>query len=560
LLGILERVRNIGMRDQVLMRTRVPKDYWPPADAWPSIRPTSFVDWTEEFSLAAYLLERNLELRPEQAALFFGEQSLTYRELSRGSTRLGSSLKKLGVRSGDRVALRMSNRPEFIIADMALQKIGAIGVPLFALLKAPSIAHILRDAQITLILAEAGLMEEVEKAGLESVDHVVVYGETDARGQKKGYHRWERLFDEGNENLQSETIYYHDVAMIHYTSGTTGAAKGCIQTPVGILGHVAGTVHRAGLREGDVLAVSPPLPFAYGHAAVMYAFYIGGAAILVERFNVEEYLAQAARHRATVLVGVPTLYRMMLPEMAKYDLSSVRLVMTAGETFTGELEQSLREALPQANFFNFYGYTEMWNFIGTVPGTHAPRSLGIPYEEYEVRIVNEETGQPVGVGEVGAIEASGAAGALYWRLPERQRAVVKNGMFYSGDLAYRDEQGVIWFKARDVDIIKSSGYLIAPYEIEDVLNRHAAVAMVGCIGVSDPVKGEIIKAFVKLKTGFRPSDGLIADLESFAGEKLEKYKVPRAWQFIEEMPVTSSGKTMRRGLKELEMKRKGAAG
>jgi 2-aminobenzoate-CoA ligase len=546
------RVHDMEIRDQVLMRTRVPKEYWPPADAWPSIRPTRFVDWTDEFNLASYLVERDLPKRGEHPAIFFQNRSISYKELSEDSNRLGTSLKKLGIRSGDRVAIRMGNRPEFVISDMAIQKIGAVAVPLFVLLKASSIAHILADAQVATLIADAELMAEVENTEI-GLDRVVLLGDR-RESWPENYFSWNVLLQEGSESLESQPIYYHDVAMIHYTSGTTGAAKGCIQTPVGILGHVAGTVQRAGLRKGDVLAVSPPLPFAYGHAAVMYAFYIGGTAVLIERFNVEEYLAQAERHRATVLVRVPTLYRMMLLEMAKYDLSSVRLVMTAGETFTSELEYALREALPQAGFFNFYGYTEMWNFIGTIPGSHAPSSLGIPYEEYEVRIVHEETGDEVGTGEVGAIEASGAAGALYWRLPEKQRAMLRNGRFYSGDLAYRDQQGVVWFKARDVDIIKSSGYLIAPYEIEDVLSRHAAVAMVGCIGASDAVKGEIIKAFVKLKPGYHPSDELIADLEKFAEERLEKYKVPRAWRFIEEMPVTTSGKTMRRGLKELEAK------
>lgn len=546
----------MDMRDKVLSRTRVPREYWPPADAWPSIRTTGFVDWTETFNLAPYLIDRNVEKgRGEQPALCFKDRSLSYNELSRSSNRLGSGLKKLGIRSGDRVAIRMTNCPEFVITDMALQKIGAIAVPLFVLLRAPSIAHILSDARITALIADAGLMEELEKAGLESIDHVVVFGSNNTDWPKK-YCAWEGLVEQGDEKLQIESIYHHDVAMIHYTSGTTGAAKGCIQTPVGILGHVAGTVHRAGLSEGDVLAISPPLPFAYGHAAVMYAFYLGGSAILVERFSVEEYLAQAERYRATVLVGVPTLYRMMLQEMHRHDLSAVRLVMTAGETFTPELEQALREALPQANFFNFYGYTEMWNFIGTIPGVHPPSSLGIPYDEYEVRIVSEETGEPVRQGEVGMIKASGAAGALYWGLPERQRAMVKDNMFYSGDLAYQDEAGVIWFKARDVDIIKTSGYLVAPYEIEDALSRHKAVAAVGCIGVPDPVKGEIVKAFVKLRSDFEPSQALVDELEAWADEKLEKYKVPRAWEFIDEMPVTASGKTLRRGLKEIEMRRK----
>ena len=548
----------MDIRQKLLLRTRVPKEYWPPADAWPSITPTRLVPWTEDFNLAGYLVERNLDQgRKNKTAIFFKDKSLSYGQLSQMSNKLGSSLKRLGIRSGDRVAIRMINSPEFVISDMAIQKIGAIGVPLFVLLKAPSIAHILQDAEVRAVIVDAGLVDEVEKAGIGDEVKVIVYGGNEAH-RKKNYLFWEQLLEEGDEKLKHETIYYHDATMIHYTSGTTGSPKGCIQTPVGLLGHVAGTVSRAGLKENDVLAITPPLPFAYGHASVMYTFYVGGTCILFERFNVEEFLTQVQQRRATVLVGVPTLYRMMLSEMQKYDLTSVRLIMAAGETFTEELERLLREAIPQANFFNFYGYTEMWNFVGTIPGVHPPTSIGTPYEEYQIKIVNEDTGKPVAPGEVGVIYASGAAGTLYWRLPEKQREVVKNGMFYSGDLAYQDGDGVVWFKARDVDIIKSSGYLIAPYEIEGALSSHPAVAMVGCIGLPDPVKGEIIKAFVKLKAEFQPSEKLITELERFAEEKLEKYKVPKAWEFIQEMPVTASGKTLRRGLKELELKKKTA--
>jgi 2-aminobenzoate-CoA ligase len=505
--------------------------------------------------LAEYLVERNIDQgRGEKTAVFFQERPVSYSELARLSTKLGCSLKGLGIRSGDRVAIRMTNRPEFVITDMALQKIGAVVVPLFVLLKAPSIAHILKDAEVRALIVDAELIDEAEKAGMDDGVHVIVRGGNETH-RKKNYLFWEQLLEEGDEKTKHETIYCNDVAMIHYTSGTTGSPKGCIQTPVGVLGHVAGTVERAGLKENDIFSVSMPLPFAYGHASLMYALLVGGSCILMERFSVGEFLSQAERHRATVLVGVPTTYRMMLAELPKYDLSSVRLLMSAGETFTAELESSLRNILPKADFFNSYGYTEMWNFIGTIPGVHPPTSLGIPYDQYEVKIVDEQTGQEVGVGEVGVIKACGAGGALYWRLPEKQSLVVSNGMFYSGDLASRDEDGVFWFKARDVDIIKSSGYLVAPYDIEGVLSSHPVVAMVGCIGLPDPVKGEIIKAFVKLKAGLQPSDELIAELERFAEGKLEKYKVPKAWEFIEEMPVTASGKTLRRGLKDLELKK-----
>jgi acyl-coenzyme A synthetase/AMP-(fatty) acid ligase len=257
-----------------------------------------------------------------------------------------------------------------------------------------------------------------------------------------------------------------------------------------------------------------------------------------------------------VVAGVPTVYRRLLPDLAEYDLSSLRLLMAAGETFTPELETRLAEALPQAKVFNFYGYTEIWNFIGTVPGVHPATSLGTPYDEYEAKIIDEE-GRELPVGEVGTIASHGAGACLYWRLPDKQREVIKDGWFVADDLAYKDEKGIIWFKARDVDIIKSSGYLISPYEIEDVLAKHPAVAMAGCIGVPDEVKGEVIKAYLKLKPGHEPSDKLIDELTELAKAKLERYKVPNQWEFIEEMPSTLSGKTLRRGLKELELKKQG---
>ena len=539
------------MSQDLLAKTRVLKEYWPPQDAWPHMHATSFVDWTDEFNLATYLVERNLKQgRASKPAILFGKTSMTYDDLSRMSNKLGSSLRRLGIKSGDRIALRLNNSPEFVVSDLAAQKVGGIPVPMFVLLKATSISHILNDAGIEAVIVESSLVEEVEKAGLDKVKHVIVSRGNQAH-KKKGYLMWEELLEEGDENLEIEKPYYQDIAMIHYTSGTTGTPKGCIQTPVGLLGHVAGTVNRAGLNENDILCISPPLPFAYGHAALMYSLYIGGACILLERFSINEFLEQAERNSASILVGVPTSYRMMIPEIPKYDLSNVRLLMTAGETFTDELESSLTDLFPKANFFNFYGYTEMWNFVGTVPGVHSPTSLGTPYDEYEVKIVDEKTGHELGPGEVGLIKARGAAGSLYWGLPGEQKKAVKDGWFYSGDLAYKDEEGILYFKARDVDIIKTSGYLIAPYEIEAALNMNPAVALVGCVGVADPVKGETIKAYIKLKDGYESSDSLVQELEAFLDQRLEKYKIPKKWEFITEMPTTASGKVLRKSLKQM---------
>lgn len=543
------------VRCELLRRTRIPKEYWPSEDAWPSVNPIRYVKWTEEFNLASYLIERNIQKgKGQKIAIIFEEKSFTYEELSRLTNKLGSSLRKLGIKSGDRVAIRLGNVPEFLLSDLAIQKIGAIVIPMFLLLKAPSIEYIGNDAEINAIIVDADWLEEVEKANIESLKHMIVFKGTKAH-KEKGYLILEELLEAGAEELEIESIYFHDATMIHYTSGTTGFPKGCIQTPVGLLGHVAGSVERAGVAEDDIIILSPPLPFAYGHALAMWAFHLGTSCIFMEKFTAEDFLKQAEKHKVSVIGAVPTAYRMILPHMPNYDLSHVRLLVTAGETYTPELEAKLKEALPQAKIFNCYGYTEMWNFIGTIPGVHPPISLGIPYEDYEVKIVDEETGEELPPGQVGRLIARGAAGGFYWKLPEKQRKVVKDGWFYADDLAYKDENGVIWFTARDIEIIKSSGYLIAPYEIEDALSKHLSVAMVGCIGVPDPEKGEVVKAYINLRPGYEPSDKLLEELGKHAEERLERYKIPRKWEFIEEMPTTLSGKTLRRGLKELELKK-----
>jgi len=543
-----------SMREKLMRKTRIDKEFWPPRDAWSYIKLTRHVEWTEEFNLAWYLLNRHVkEGRGQNIATIFEDKKLTYAELSKITNKLGNSLRKLGIKSGDRVSIRIGNRPEFLISDLAIQKIGAIPVPLFLLLKASSIEYIGNDAQIKAVIVDADWLEEVEKTEIDSLEHIIVLKGTKAH-KDKGYLIFEELMEEGEEEIEINSIYYHDVAMIHYTSGTTGPPKGCIKTPATLLGHVAGSIDRAKIVESDVICGIPPFAFAFGHATLLFALYAGAAYLFIKKYTTEEFLGQVEKHGATVLGGVPTAYRMMLEFMPNYDLSRVRLLIAGGETFTQQLESDINKVLPQAGIFNCYGYTEMWNFIGTIPKVQPATSLGIPYDEYEARILDKETGKELPTGKVGIISVRGAGATFYWRIPEKQKQVVKDGWFCTDDLAYKDKAGLIWFTARDVDIIKSSGYLIAPYEIESVIGKHPGVETAGCIGTPDPVKGELIKAYIKVKSGHEPTEELIEDLKKFAEEGLERYKIPKVWEFIDEIPTTLSGKTLRRELKEIDSK------
>lgn len=544
----------------ILQSGRVPLEYLPPKELLPIIKPHPEVPWPQELNLPEYLIDKNIEEgRGSKVAVFYENQEITYKELGNAINRLGNSLKDLGIRSGDRVLLRTLNTPEFIVSNFAIQKIGAITVPVMVLLKARSLAYIANQTAAKAIVVHSEFMTAVEHAmnSLETLSNIIVIDGKQDDQWEKGYLSYNELAQKGSEKLDPTIIDHNDVAVIHYTSGTTGVPKGCIHTPSTILGstYFYGT-DCLQISEDDRIGGFPTMAFTYGHGGLsIIPFLFGASSSLLDTFDSEKMLATVENHRITVLYGVPTAYRLMLEKIPKYDLSSLKKLVTASEAMEPSLFNSLKALLPRVEILEHLGCTEAFHAICSArPGKIKPGSFGIPAPGFTIKIFNESY-EECPQGKEGHLVFRGPVGVRYWRSPDEQKKAVKKGWNYTGDIVYRDKDGFLFFTSRTLEIIKSAAYRISPYEIEKTITEHPAVFEAACIGAPDNIKGEIVKAIIVVNKGYDSTDELTEELKRFLEDRLEKFKVPREIEFIKELPRTETGKILRRKLKQRELKK-----
>jgi 2-aminobenzoate-CoA ligase len=309
-----------------------------------------------------------------------------------------------------------------------------------------------------------------------------------------------------------------------------------------------------------VIGGPAPLSLAAGYSTqAVIPFRFGAAASLLPRFTPEAMFEQIQRHRITVVSILPTAYRKMLqvPDArGRYDLGSVRICTGGGESLGAETYHRWRETFG-LEIYEGLGTTEMmYVFISSaVTRRVKPGAIGPAVPGYELRVLGED-GAPVRAGEIGLLVARGPTGTVYWRDPDKQRAAVQDGWCRVGDFVTLDEDGYVWFMSREDDLIKSSGYRIGPEEVEEALAKHAAVADVGVIGVTDPVRGQNTRAYVLLQAGLTPSDALRRELIEFCRDKIALYKLPREVEFVSQLPRApgpagpGTGKLLRRVLRE----------
>ena len=354
-----------------------------------------------------------------------------------------------------------------------------------------------------------------------------------------------------------------DVSVLLFTSGTTGLPKGTahfMEEALIVPDSFGKYCWR--LTETDVLLSAAPLSMAAGYSAAATIPYRFGAALsLLPRFTPDGMFETIQNHKVTILSALPTAYRKLLqvPDAGKrFNLSSLTTCTGGGESLTAQTYLDWKGKFGQ-EIFEGLGTTEMmFVFISSAATRKVkPGSIGPAIPGYELRVVNEE-GKDCKPGESGQLWARGPTGTIYWRDPEKQRSAVKDGWCRAGDMVSMDEDGYIWFLAREDDLIKSSGYRIGPEEIEDVLVTHPAVADAGIVGVPDPVMGQKTKAFVSLKSGQQPSEALKAELIEFCKGKVAVYKLPREVEFTDQMPRApgpggpGTGKLLRRVLRQRE--------
>ena len=528
----------------------------PPKALWPErVYTLPEIRYSVRLNVADALLDANVDGgRAGRPAIHAEGQVLTYGELQKRVNRLANGLRGAGIDRGDRVMLRMPNCPEFIITWLACQKLGIVTVSTMPLLRARELAYIMEDAGVSVAMVSSGLREELElaRSAAPSLKRLVVAGET-----RPGDTPWATLLDGQPERFETADTRADDVAMIAYTSGSTGVPKGCVHQHADILAS-ADSYARYVLRptEEDRFGGHPTLAFTFGTGGLLvFPFRFGASTVLSGPFNAERMLETFERQRVTVAFCASTSYRLMLrvPDMAqRFDLGSLRLCVSAAEplpaaTYESWVTTTGKECL------DGIGSTEMFHiFVSSEAGRVRPGATGVPVPGYDCRVVDDE-GREVPRGTPGLIAIKGPTGCKYWRKPDRQAEYVRfGGWNVTGDVYVHDDDGFFTYQCRSDDMIVTGGNKIPGPEVEHVLDEHPAVAESAVVAAPDAVRGFVPKAFVVLRVGFTATEELVKELQDHVKKELAPYKYPRLVEFVSALPHTETGKLRRVELRQQE--------
>jgi 2-aminobenzoate-CoA ligase len=548
------------------MNSRSYRHHLPPPDAWPTLTSTvPNVRYPETLNLADELVDRQVGKNGgERTAVVLGEERLTYRDLRHLVNRIGNALRHLGVRPGDRVAMRLPNRPEFVATWLAVQKLGAVCVATMPMLRARELRYIVDDAEADLFVCAADRFDELARAAT-SFDRPIAIVATgrdrhSSTQPPAGAQAWlEDLADAASSDLEAVPMGQRDLALIAYTSGSTGVPKGTTHSPVDVLASADGYArHVLDIHEHDVLGGHPTLAFTYGLGGLLvFPLRFGAATALVDPFTPDALLDAICRHQVTVLFCAATTYRLLLqrPDLeTRYDWRSLRVCVSAGEPLPATVYREWRRRIG-TEILDGIGSTEMFHiFISSTLGNVRPGSTGTVVPGYEAVVVDEAL-RPVPPGHDGLLAVRGPTGCRYWRKPDRQREYVRSGWNVTGDVYRQDEDGYFWYQCRNDDMIICGGYNIAGPEVESVLLEHPAVLEAAVVAAPDSLRGWIPKAFVVLKPNASPSDALAIELQEHVKRELAPYKYPRQVEFVESLPKTETGKVRRVELREREKQR-----
>lgn len=544
--------------------SKIPENYLPPKDTWPEyLVPEEFADTPDKLNLADFLLDRHVrEGRGDNAAIKFMDKTFSYAQVQQMVNKFGNALKEAGVEAQDRVGIRLVNSPQAIVAIFAIEKIGAIPVPTSPLWSSEEVAFVANNAEMKFFIVNAPLMEPVEKAkpDLNFGTKIIVIGGKPEEVKANGNLVFEEMLEKGSPDLEATMLGANDIGIMLYTSGTTGLPKGCVHfvKPSIIEAQIVNKyVYK--MKPGDVLGGAAPVSFAAGFGTFTLLPFEGGAAIsLIPKFTPTEMMELIGKHKITVLTGLPTAYRglMKFPDFKKYDISSIRLYTSGGDALGKETLDGWT-ALTGKPIWEGLGGTEMLHLVtsNTMNPEPVPNSIGKPLPGVEVRVVNPEW-KDCKPGDVGSMILKGASGSLYWKpyednekLLKSQKKGVVGGWNQMGDAVFMNEEGNIFFVSREDDMIKSSGYRIGPAEVEEAIAKHPAIADVGVVGIPDPDKGQVTKAFLVLKPGYEGGDALFEELKEFLKEHIAIYKLPRLIEYVDALPRTPTGKLLRRKLR-----------
>lgn len=490
-------------------------------------------------------------------------QRYTFRDMDTLSDRLANALRGLGVARGDRVSIFLPQRPEVPLVHLAAWKLGAISLPLTTLFGPDALRQRLGDGEPKVIVCESGDLERLREvcADMDGLRYLVVLNGGEAPTLPGDALRFADAISEADAAFETVDTAATDPAFLSFTSGTTGPAKGALHCHRSLIGHMPGfqLPHWPFPSEGDLAWTPADWAWMGGFMDVLFPAWHDGVPVLAVagRFDAERAWDICATHGVRNTFLPPTALRMMrqawTPKLGAG--AKLRTIGSGGETLGAETLEWAREAL-DVTISEFYGQTEVNLVVGNCPPLFSPvpGSMGRTYAGHRVAVLDDE-GNPVSDGTEGEIAVSDddpAAFLRYWNRPEATAEKVRDGWIRTGDVGVRDPDGFLWYRSRTDDVISSAGYRIGPSEIEECLNTHPAVRLSAAVGSPDPVRGEVVKAFVELREGFAPSDDLASEIQGHVRERVAAYLYPRKLEFIDAIPLTTTGKVRRTELRERE--------
>jgi len=484
----------------------------------------------------------------------------TFYDLSMASNKFTNFLKKIGVKKGDRILVILQSIPEWYISLIGMFKLGVVPMPGTVLLTAKDIEYRINRAEANMVITDmdhADIVESV-KAKCPTLKHMMLVD-----GKRADWYNYDEEMGEVSREINRKNIEKtrsSDPMLIYFTSGTTGHPKMVLHTHSYPLGHEVTAKFAQALTSKDLHWTVSETGWAKAAWGKLFGQMIVGAAVIQwetpGRFDADGLLRAMEKYGVTTFCAPPTVYRLLIQmDLSKYNLK-LRHCLSAGEPLNPEVIRAWKEAF-DLDIYDFYGQTETvcvlsnYSFMPMKYG-----SVGKPTPGHDVRIVDDK-GKELKPGEVGNIAI--CLGDVrppglfkeYWKDEDIMNDSFRGDYYYTGDQAYKDEDGYFWFVGRDDDVIKSSGYRIGPFEVESALIEHDAVAECAVIGVTDPkgVRGIVVKAVIVLSKGYKPSETLTRELQEHVKNTTAPYKYPRIIEYTDELPKTISGKILRRELR-----------
>ncbi len=502
------------------------------------------------------------KLQPQKTAYHFMGKDTSYAEFDQSVSMFASALLGVGVKEGDHVAFLLGNTPHFLISLYATMRIGATAIPINPIYSPDEISYILHNSDAKAVITLDQLLPLVEKAAVafptieqyiicETSDDVEEKIEALPEAAKEKVQLFSRLIATGKPNFEPVSVNENETAIILYTSGTTGHPKGAMLTHKNLYSNARDVGDYLGFSENDRIVATLPVFHVFALTVVVNAPLLKGATVLLlPRFSPSEVFNTIKSEQATVFAGVPTMFNFLYqyPEGKTEDFDSIRLAISGGASLPVALLHNFEEKF-NVRVSEGYGLSEASpvTCFNPLDRERVPGSIGTNIVNVENKVV-DEYGDEVPVGEVGELIVRGPNVMKgYYKMPEETAVAIRDGWLYTGDLARQDENGYFYIVDRKKDMIIVGGYNVYPREVEEVLFAHPDIVEAAVIGVPDPDFGEEVQAFVVLKKGAQLEEKA---LKEFCAKRLAKYKIPETIDFLDELPKNTTGKILRRSLKQ----------